>query len=184
MEDFYFLERDDGTEAGGIIGASKFYAWSYGGMYRINIDGVQYPSVQYNADTNKVNYNFENVHTTPEARKELGDKWPAEVPVPDNDPSAIICAKLEALAQTPDDGNEFESDIPAQIAAHMGEIDDTDEFAEGGEGSKLFHIKNGQKLYVRTTEEDEDTPAEIKKLNVTKKLPEPPLPKGLFRNKS
>lgn len=185
MEDFYFLERDDGTEAGGTINGSKFYAWSYGGMYRINIDGVRYPSVAYNADTNQIHYDFENAHTTSDAMKELGGNWPDQIPVPEGDPSAILCARLEALAKTPDDGNEFESDIPTQIAADMDDLGDADEFEDDSiSTNKLFHIVNGKKLYVRDVEDIGDKPEEIKKLPTHKTLQEPPLPKGLFRNKS
>lgn len=181
MEDFFLLERDDGTEAGGTFGNSKFYAWSYGGHYRINVDGVQYPALQV-GENDVVNYAFEGTHVTSDSMKELGNKWPDKVPLPKGDSSALIATRLEQLcrqtAERPEPEPEPEPDIPTQIAA---ELDDEDEFEpDSSSWATLNHVVNGKKLFVREIG-DEEVP-EIKKLRVVKTLPEPPLPKGLLRD--
>lgn len=188
MEDFYFLERDDGTEGSGKfdIGGKtvNFYAWSYGGMYRINIDGTVYPSINIHGDSNEpVSYSFEGTHTKAGETKTLtGKEWPDEVPVSENDPSVLIGRKLEALCRTAAEHAASE-DVPFQIAQEMDKLDDDDEFEEDhGMGVTLFHIVDNRKIFVRNVLGDED-PEEIKELPTTKKLPYPPLPKGLHYDK-
>lgn len=183
MEDFFLLERDDGTEGSGKIDIGgktvNFYAWSYGGHYRINVDGVQYPALQV-GENDAVNYAFEGTHVTSDSMKELGGNWPDKVPLPKDDPSALISTRLEQLCrqETIKPEPEPEPDIPTQIAA---ELDDEDEFEpDSGSWATLVHVVNGKKLFVREIG-DEEVP-EMKKLRIIKTLPEPPLPKGLLRD--
>lgn len=184
MEDFFLFERDDGTEGSGkfdINGKTvNFYAWSYGGFYRINVDGVQYPAVQV-GERDEVYYSFENTHTTSDAMKELGNKWPENVPLPEGDPTALISTRLEQLCRQEMIRPEPEMpDIPTQIAA---ELDDTDEFEPDlSQSNVLSHVVNGKKFFVRDVPGEEKTPKEIQELRIIKSLKEPPLPKGLFRN--
>jgi hypothetical protein len=175
-DDFYVVEDSDGGVAYGSgkidIGGQtvSFHFQAYGAVIDINIDGTKYPQM-YGA-IGDWKYSFPGSYGKGGESSDERDKL-----VPQNIVTKIA-DKIEQVYRTRiEPANEIE-----QIASHIepeGLLDDSDEFEEGGPEITFSHIKDGRKVQMP----EGSKPSEfIKRLPTKNEAPEPPLPKGLYRD--
>lgn len=175
-DDFYMVEDPNGGVAYGsgkidIDGQiASFHFQCYGAILDINVDGTKYPQI-YGA-TGDWKYSYPGSYG-----KGGEDVDESHRMVPESIVTKIA-DKIDQTFRIP-----YESDTIEQIAKQIeptGPLDDSDEFEDDGPSDIAFlHVKDGHRFVMP----EGSKPSEfIKRLPTKQEAPEPPLPKGLYRD--